>query len=274
MKRLSPTATPNLGILPGSIQDSVLLITGEDPETVEELLKQLKVSIGQPVRHREFSTAPCSIAGASFTCSLTGLGSASVEVALNELFFGGARTFIHTGTAATLNSGKLPVGRPVIVRYAWRDDGASLHYVAGTHRRVSGHPELLERLRIAAEQLGIDVEYAVGVSTDAFYAGSAQARGGRLECPTLLPLRDGLVPVDFQEWMLPLLREDERYCLDMEVSTFYTLADLIEASAGVRWASVKGISNEIPFQPGQQTEHTERALKAALRVAIAAMTIG
>src|SRR5262249_55386469 len=143
-----------------------------------------------------------------------------------------------------LSARKLPIGTPAIIQHVIRDDGASLQYVPGARRRVHGHPWLLTRLRLAARKLNVHIEEAIGLSTDAFYAGSALQYDGRLQPATLLPLKDDIVPVAFQDWVVPLLAQDQPCCVDMEVATFYTLADLVHRSANMRWASVKGISNE------------------------------
>jgi uridine phosphorylase len=270
MRSLPRDATPNLGLEPGTTQRAVLLVCGEDPETVDALMDGWGVRQAATVHHREFHTSRRAWNDVAFTCCITGLGSASVEVAFNELFATGGRDFVHTGTAATLHPDIIPVGIAVVVETAIRDDGASLHYVAGSERRVAGHPDVLSAIEAAADPKASLVR-AVGLSADAFYGCGAREVSGRVGHGSLLPLRAGLVPVGFEHWLLPRLRDPGPYCLDMEVATLYALASCVDERHGVRWGSVKGISNQIPFTDGEQTERTDAALIAGLSIALRAV---
>jgi uridine phosphorylase len=267
---LSRRATPNLGIEPDSTLPRVLLVCGEDPETVHALMDDRGVRRSATVHHREFHTSHCVRGDVAFTCCITGLGSASVEVAFTELVATGGRDFIHTGTAATLHPELVPVGAAVVVETAIRDDGASLHYVAGSGLSVRGHPEALAAIDRGTAPMP-PLARVVGLSTDAFYGCGAREAGGRVVHGSLLPLHAGLVPIGFENWLVPLLRDPRPYCLDMEVSTLYALASCVDETYGLRWASVKGISNQIPFRAGEQVELTERALAAGLSAALGAL---
>ncbi len=264
-------ATPNLALTPGAVDRDVLLVCGEDPETVYALLEENGVRRRSSVDHREFRTSRCELKGVAFTCCITGLGSASVEVAFSELFATGGRRFVHTGTAATLNPRRIPVGAPVMVEVAIRDDGASLHYVPGTGLRVPGHPEVMAAIAGAAEACGTALIRGVGLSTDAFYGCGARLDRGETLPGSLLPLKDGMAPSSFREWLVPHLQTDHPYCLDMEVSTFYALASCVDHRHRVKWGSVKGISNQVPFIEGEQMRHTETALSGALSLALGAL---
>jgi uridine phosphorylase len=272
MRGLPSNATPNLGLSPAATSTRVLLVCGEDPETLNWVTNSIKI-VTQPVaHHREFHTSSCTFRGNSFTLCLTGIGSASVEIALSELYQTGGRTFIHTGTAASLHASVLPVGAAVVVASARRDDGASLHYTPGVGQEVSGHPQALEALTAAATSLRHHVLRASAVSSDAFYGCGAIQRNGALEHGSLLPLGDDRPPVSFEAWLMPIVRSTEPRCLDMEVATFYMLASLIKPEQGVRWGSIKAISNTIPFVHGEQNEQTEKALRVAVEIAATALT--
>jgi uridine phosphorylase len=241
---------------------------------VRHLLSVNAIVTHDSTHHREFYTFKCSAAAAeSFTCCITGIGSASVEIAVNELVATGGRTFIHTGTSATLRPSRLPVGSAAIVDVAVRDDGASLQYVHGKGRRIPAHPVVLKALMNAAESLNIPFRRVTGLSTDAFYACAASKVNGSIVPANLLPLRGHRPPTGFTSWLLPKLRARKAYCLDMEVATFYTLAQITDPTLRLQWGSVKGVSNQIPFRQGEQNEVTEQVLAKALLVALRALQI-
>ena len=64
-------ATPNLGLMPGAVERDVLLVFGEDPETVYALLEENGVRRRSPVDYLEFRTSRCDLDDVAFARWLT-----------------------------------------------------------------------------------------------------------------------------------------------------------------------------------------------------------
>ncbi len=136
-------------------------------------------------------SGPAKADGLALTIQSTGMGGPSAAIVIHELIGLGARRLVRVGTCGALDP-ELELGTLLAVAEAIADDGTSRALGAG--QRVSGSPELLARLRSAADS-PTDHSGAI-VSTDLFYDAEARqvewrelgARAVEMETATLFAL--------------------------------------------------------------------------------------
>lgn len=92
----------------------------------------------------------------------TGMGSASVEIILHELFNLGGKRFLRVGTAGTLQPNLIPSGSIVNVQAAVRDEGTTRHY-APLELPAIASLEFVTSILVAAEKLKIAPEVHTGI---------------------------------------------------------------------------------------------------------------
>lgn len=107
-------------------------------------------------------------------CS-TGIGGTSVSIAVEELAWLGAHTFLRVGVTSPLVD-ELALGEIVIARGAVRWDGASLDYVRPEYPALA-HFEVILAQIAALEQIG--APYKVGVIGDMASLGPMRMEGHR-----------------------------------------------------------------------------------------------
>ena len=116
---------PNTMVLPDDVDEHVLLIGGEHPGLVTEILNEFVHSCREVAHNRGFFTYGCRFRQlTAFTLGITGVGPSATEIAVVEYAKCGARTFIRAGTSGGL-SNIARLGSVVITREALRYDGVS-----------------------------------------------------------------------------------------------------------------------------------------------------
>ncbi len=91
----------------------------------------------------------------------SGMGCASVEVILHELFYLGAKRFLRVGTAGTLQE-FIPVGDVVNAQASVRDENTTVHYVPLEFPAIASL-EFTSSIMLAAEKLHLSQKLHTGI---------------------------------------------------------------------------------------------------------------
>jgi uridine phosphorylase len=249
------------------ICEKVVLVCGEDPAETERALTALGFKPRLIKTNREFHTYSIDGDGGGFTVCVTGIGSASVEISITELYKCGARIFAHTGTCGSLSGAAKP-GEVALVEQALRFDGASFHYSPGAPGdAVAADPAHNSLASAALRDSGIDFIARDIISTDTFYCmGAGKDVDGKTIYPGV-PLKKDFFPPPGYSAFKALLDSGKPYVIDMEAAAFLLICSAIDDE--IFYVSLKGVSNSVPFEPGEQVAETGAALKAALKAATA-----
>ena len=255
---------PNTLVSRDDIEQHAIIVGGEHPALVAEIMEEITVQCQKLVENRGFFTYRCkSRQGLPFTLGITGIGPSATEIAAIEYASCGARVFLRVGTSGAL-SDALELGSVVITTEALRYDGVSDLYI-GKKFRALADEEIVKVLVSSAAALG--KEYAVGttLSTAAFYAMSAPSEAEEYSPGSQNFFKDFKPASMAKLWKLRAAAQVLN--VEMETATLLTLARLYRLKAG----SVCGISNRIPCGEDEQIRFTESALRNALCVGVDAL---
>jgi len=97
----------------------------------------------------------------------SGMGCASMEIILHELFNLEAKRFLRVGTAGTLQPNIVPIGSLINVQASVRDEGTTRHY-APIELPAIASLEFITSILVAAEKLGL---------ADTVYTGIVHCKG-------------------------------------------------------------------------------------------------
>jgi len=224
-----------------------LLIPG-DPDRVPRIAGFWD-SAKEVSSHREFHSFTGKYKGIPVSALSSGIGPASIAIAVNEASSIGVDTFIRVGSTGTIRK-NIACGDLVISLAAVRLDGTSNCYVMPEFPAVSSYEVLLALIE-AAESLGIH-NYHVGITatTADFYAG--QNRPARKNCA---PSRD----------LLQTLQKAGVLNFEMETATLFTLASLSGLRAGAICA-VQANRCTDDFKTGAGEEEAIRIANEAVRI--------
>jgi uridine phosphorylase len=219
-----------------------LLIPG-DPDRVPKI-SRFWDSAKEICTRREFRSFTGKYKGVQISALSSGIGPASMAIAVNEAANVGVHTFIRVGSTGAIQKG-IKCGDVIISSAAVRLDCTSNCYIIPEFPAVASYEALLALIE-AAERLGID-NYHVGVTatTADFYAG--QNRPASAGCSSIM------------ENLLSTLQKAGVLNFEMETATLYTLASLY----GLRAASICAVyanrcTNEFKNEAGE-----ENAIKIA-----------
>ncbi len=124
--------------------------------------------------NREFTTVRGTYEGIPVTVTSTGIGGASMAIAVEELIRCGARYLIRTGSCGACQPG-IGIGDTVLSSGAVREDGAGRMYVPDCFPAVAD-PQLLKVAVSAAGRLGYPQHTGITRSHDSFYIDDEQER--------------------------------------------------------------------------------------------------
>jgi len=160
---------PHILCSPEQITPYVLL--PGDPARTERIAKFL-TGVEYIADNREFRTVTGLYEGLPVTVTSTGIGGASLAIALEELIQCGGRYFIRTGSCGACQEG-IGIGDLVLSTAAVREDGASRMYVpdnfpAGAASRLTAAAETV--LKASGFPFHV-VENRVGSSVNALRSG-------------------------------------------------------------------------------------------------------
>jgi uridine phosphorylase len=260
------TALPNTHLRDGDVGKRTLLVGGENWRDILRILEPL-VSLKPIVSNKGFYSFDCQTKSEkrNFTLCITGIGSSNTEIAVNELAKCGTKIFLRAGTSGSLRK-DLKLESVVITSEALRFDGVSDLYT-----KRDFNPTADDSIRKAMIQSANNqrIDYIVGktLTTSSFYAIGGNLKDGKLQYNGYSPSQN-YKPAIFNEFF-ELLSSEVAINIEMEAATLLSLCNIFNLKAGV----VCGLSNYIPWSPGEQTAHTYKSLKNALKVAIRTMEI-
>lgn len=152
--RLQPDEKLRCAILPG------------DPARIDRILPFL-TDARELAFHREYRSAVGYYKGVKMLALSTGIGGASMSIAVEEMWRIGIRWAVRIGSAGALQE-KVELGDLVIANGAVRDDGASRTYVPESYPAVPD-PDLMQACLRAARKQGFRYHSGIVRSHDSFY---------------------------------------------------------------------------------------------------------
>jgi len=200
--------------------------------------------------HREFRSFTGKYKGVGISVLSSGIGPASLAVAVNEAANVGVETFLRVGSTGALQ-GTIECGDLVISTAAVRLDGASNHYVMPEYPAVAHH-EVLQALIEAAESLGVRYHVGITATTADFYAGQARPAFRDYWQPSL-------------ENLIPSLQRAHVLNFEMECATLFILCTLFQLRAGAICAVYANRVTNI-FDPGAGEEDCIRVATEAIKI--------
>ncbi len=203
----------HIGCGPGDVGRYVMM--PGDPARVPKLAALLD-DAREVAHRREFLTWTGTLDGEQVTVTSTGVGSPSTAIAVDELAWLGADTFVRVGTAGLLQPATMSSGDLVVASGAVRDEGTSSQYVPLAFPAVA-HVDVVMGLRQACVKTGTVHHVGICHSKDAFY--------GELE-PERLPRAEALA-AEMQTWVRAGV-----LCSEMEASALFVTAAVAGLRAG------------------------------------------
>ena len=225
-----------------------LLVPG-DPDRVPKIAKFWD-SAREIAAHREFRSFTGKYKGVKISALSSGIGPASMAIAVNEASNIGVKTFIRIGSTGAIQD-DINCGDVIISSSAVRLDCTSNCYIIPEYPAVANYEVLLALIE-ATETLGIR-NYHLGITatTADFYAGQSRK-----------------TPVAFSsaaENLLPTLQKARVLNFEMETATLYVLASLF----GLRAASVCAVyANRLTgkFMSGAGEENAIKIANEAVKI--------
>jgi len=197
---------------------------------------------------REFRSFTGKYKGVSISALSSGIGPASIAIAVNEATNIGVETFIRVGSTGAIQRG-IECGDLVISSAAVRLDGTSLHYVPLEYPAFADY-EVLLALVEAAESLGARYHVGVTATTADFYAGQAR------------PSFKALFPPKLDELML---RKAGVLNFEMECAPLFVICSLFGLRAGTVCAVYANRITDI-FKAGAGEETCIKVANEAVRI--------
>jgi uridine phosphorylase len=225
-----------------------LLVPG-DPDRVPKIVK-FWGSAREIAAHREFRSFTGKYKGVRVSALSSGIGPASMAIAVNEASNIGVKTFIRVGSTGAIQD-DINCGDVIICSSAVRLDCTSNCYIIPEYPAAASYEVLLALIE-AAEALSID-NYHVGITatTADFYAGQ-----NRKTSAAFFPSTENL---------LPTLQKAKVLNFEMETATLYVLASLF----GLRAASVCAVyGNRVKgeFMSGAGEENAIKIANEAVKI--------
>lgn len=255
---------PNTLVLPDDVEQYVLLVGGEHPPLVTEIVMEATLRCQELANNKGFFTYKCSSKqDTPFTLAITGIGPSATEIAVVEYVSCGTRLVLRAGTSGAL-SHSIELGSVVITDKALRYDGVSNLYIGKRFKAIANR-KVVEALISSAKEL--KVRYAVGttLTTAGFYAMGETSTGGKI--PSFRnKIGDGFEPIALAE-LRQLQATKKVLNVEMEAATLLTLARIYKVKSG----AVCGISNRVPWREDEQIKFTHKALRNAIHVAVGAL---
>ncbi|MCE8429616.1 MAG: hypothetical protein J5U19_14675 [Candidatus Methanoperedens sp.] len=254
---------PNTLILPKDVEKCVLLVGGEDLPIVKKIIDEIANS-EEIVHSRGFHTYRCrSISeGTPFTLAVTGVGPSCTEIAVTEYANCGARIFLRAGTSGGLSSTP-KLGSVIITTEALRFDGVSDLYVQKSVKAVAD-TGVIESLMRSADSQSIEYTKGVTLTTSGYYAMGGISKNGVLSFGGY-SIDSKFKPVALGK-LQNIVARMSAINVDMETATLFVLSEVYKLKSG----AVCGLSNRVPWEPGEQIEFTNLSLKNAIFVAVKA----
>jgi uridine phosphorylase len=224
-----------------------VLVPG-DPERVPKIAG-LWDSGKEIAHHRGFRSFTGVYGGVPISALSSGIGPASMAIAVNEAANLGVDTFIRVGSTGAIQR-KINCGDLIISSAAVRLDCTSNCYIMPEYPAVANYEVLLALIE-AAEMLSLRYHVGITATTADFYA--EQSRNTRASCAS------------WARNLLPVLQKARVLNFEMEAATLLTLASLFGLRAGVVCAV---FNNRVrgDFEPGAGEEDAIRVANQAIKI--------
>jgi uridine phosphorylase len=183
--------------------------------------------------NREFTTYTGTLLGEKVSVTSTGIGCPSTAIAMEELIFLGADTFIRVGTSGGMQP-NLKVGSLAIVTGAIRDEGTTRQYMPIEFPAVAD-TDVVCALRDAAEQLKISFSMGITQSKDSFYGQHK---------PESMPVADQLMS-RWKAW-----KQGGAICSEMEAAVIFILGSIYRKRTGGVMLIAGNQESTDPEEPG------------------------
>ncbi|MFA7108732.1 MAG: nucleoside phosphorylase [Sphaerochaetaceae bacterium] len=203
---------PHLKCIKGDVEEIVLL--PGNPERVEKFAS-LCDSFSIISKNREFTLGSGTYKGVKLSVCSTGIGSASTEIAVQELIYLGAKVLIRTGGTGAVQKG-INCGDLIINTGAMRLGGASSFYVRPEYPAIASY-EVVDALKKVCDENKLDYHMGICVSVGSFYKGQGRNILG-----------ESTEDVDLIKYYENLKIKN----IEMEAETVFTLAQLNNVYAG------------------------------------------
>jgi uridine phosphorylase len=199
------------------------------------------------VSNREFTIYNGTLLGEKVTVCSTGIGGPSSAIAMEELAFCGADTFIRVGTCGGINL-DVDGGDIVVATSAVRQDGTSREYAPIEYPATASF-EVTSALVAAADILNLKVHTGVVQSKDSFYGQHS---------PEDMPVADNLL-YKWNAWKkLGVLASE------MEAATQFTVAAALGVRCGAVFHVIWNQEREAAGLDSRVDENTDNAIKTAV----------
>jgi uridine phosphorylase len=165
------------GVKPGDVAQNIILAVrdplGFDEDAAWQISRKMD-DVRLVADTGMFITLTGTYKGASITVCSTGSGTPDTEIPFAELAqaAGGRPTIVRVGTSGSAHHA-VKVGDLVISTAAVRSEGTTAAYVPPEYPAVADH-FVVEYLRRAALELGVDHHLGITRSTDSIYAGQGR----------------------------------------------------------------------------------------------------
>lgn len=204
-------------------------------------------------QNREYTTYTGTLDGVPVSVTSTGIGSASMAIAVEELCAIGADTLIRVGTCGGMQN-YLRNGDLVVAQAAVRDEGTSVQYVPLSYPAVA-HLDTVLALQAAARENGARAYTGIIRSGDALYADLA---------PHSLPITYLTGGSASRMW------SDARVlCADMEASALFVVGTI----RGLRTGTLLQVVNSTSDSEIATSAATADALDTLLRTAVGGLRL-
>ncbi len=228
-----------------------LMISGEDFTLVKSILKEIGIEISKEHRAREFSVFHSLIESKEFSIVITGLGSASIELATQELLQSGVDTIILAGTCGASKDYK--IGEPVFIESGAFERGSPNYYKEFKGKKSCVHPDFINSLP--------ELKRGSIISSDSFYAIGGILKEGKI---IYLGAKTRIEPIWVNKFR-KLYNSKSSYLIDMETAFFYAFGEIFE---NFKFCAIKGVSNYVPFNPINIIKEERLALKNSISSSI------
>ena len=170
--RLDKGDVPRYMILPGAPERTMIIAANWD-------------GVREVASYREYKTVTGRYKGVDIGTTSTGIGAASSEIAIHELYTLGVDTCIRVGTTGAIQP-EYDLGDLVIQTASVRHDGTSDNYIEPAYPAVADEFVTMALMQ-ACENLGYRYGAGVGYTAASFYIGQGRP-AGRYEPPFMADL--------------------------------------------------------------------------------------
>ena len=242
--RLGKGDVPEYMILPGA------------PERTMIIARKWQ-DVREVASYREYKTVTGRYKDIPVGTTSTGIGAASSEIAIHELFTLGVHTCIRVGTTGVIQP-EYDLGDLVIPVAAVRHDGTSDNYIEPAYP-AAADPIVTMALMQACENLGFRYGVGIGYTAASFYIGQGRSLAEGAEASSTH--KDVYEP-SFMNDIIPDLRSAGVINLEMEVSGQFVVGRLHGMRMGAILAVLANRATDKWGETGGEEKATEAASEA------------